>query len=83
MRHISVAKAQPALRSDPIEDVQITIGGAEILSGAMTIEQARDVFDHQARVIAHALATSLPGGTLDRLTALLLERKASSLRVLG
>lgn len=41
---------------------------------------AMGLYREQARQIADALATMLPGGTLDQLTAALLERRASVLR---
>jgi ATP-dependent protease ClpP protease subunit len=83
MSRVLIAKAQPTLRNDgPIEDIEIVIGGVGgVVSDALTMKEACAVFERHAHAICAALSASLPGGTLDRLTGLLLERKASSLRV--
>lgn len=45
------------------------------------LEITRSLMDSDAKAIVDALAGALPGGTLDRITALLLQRKISHLVV--
>ncbi len=45
------------------------------------LRECERIYDTQATALANALMGSLPGGTLDRLIAILLQRKASFFRV--
>ena len=57
---------------------ELLAGLAPMAAGTAAYHAA---FQEDARAIAAALTASLPGGTLDALTGLLLERKASELIV--
>lgn len=78
---VRVAKAQDHGEGD-VDNIVIEIGPAPIDSGGSKAERnARFVAD--ARKIVTGLTESLPGGTLDQVLHLLLERKASQLVVRG
>ncbi len=49
--------------------------------GGMTLADFDSIFQHDAEVIENALHMALPGGTYDRLLALMLQQKASHFRV--
>ena len=61
------------------ESVTIVIDTAvpDLLSGDDWEQHARTYFEEQAATLADALFETLPGGTLDRLLAEFLRRKAS------
>ena len=75
---ISVAKATTAA-GDSIPDGVISI--SEQVPGFTDMVVAEDWFETQAQNIEGALYNFLPGGTYDRLTGLMLARKASHFRV--
>lgn len=71
---IEIWKAQP-LGNRQVSNVRLRI--EQSLPEQSSLAKADAVFRSQAITIADALMDSLPGGTLDRLIAILLERKAS------
>jgi len=74
MKTVCVHKAKP-FPDEPIPDVQIEIG--PIVPEWKTVEKADAFFTDEAIKLEIALYESLPGGTYDRLTGLMLKRKAS------
>lgn len=74
MKTVHAYKAQPVGASTP-EAVTI------VIKDELPVSATEDTMDLEARRIAVALWESLPGGTLDRLCAELLQRQASRLRV--
>jgi hypothetical protein len=76
---VNIFKAQPVIKSEPVEDVCIQI--QKDIPDTPNYKEAVIVFRKEAEGLANALIGSLPGGTLDQLTILLLESKASQLRV--
>ena len=75
---VSICKASPT--RDPIDSVMIDIVD-EIPHDLGTLERHRALYEHDARELFDALKGSLPGGTMDALLRLLLEHRASLLRV--
>ena len=82
MRRVIVAKARSTRHDEPIEDVEIVVGGdgREFPDGG-SLQELCARFEQEADLLAGALRASLPGGTLDRLLAALLTDRARSLRV--
>lgn len=78
-RTTNVHKAQPTIAAEPVRDVGIYVN--KELPSFKTLAEAEAAFARDAEAIADELQGSLPGGTLDRLVAILLMRKASSLIV--
>ena len=82
MKTIHVFKAQPIVRSEPIESVTLIIDKEIPDVRDLAAAQANQfVFEEDARALAEALRCTLPGGTLDALTVELLRGKATSLVV--
>ncbi len=84
MKELEIYKAQPTTRHhEPIPDVVIRIGPMQCPQPSTFNNVALDAstFEADAIALAHALRSSLPGGTLDRLVIELLKAKASSLVV--
>ena len=83
VRAVSVYKAQPTNPHQPTPSLAITaqeeMPRLEHLD--QYIERGQAIFRTDAKVIVDALYESLPGGTLDQVLRLLLERKASQLVV--
>ena len=79
MKTFKVEAAQPIGTDDPSE-AHILIARDTWRATYSTVELLAK-FDNDAHVLAEALFGSLPGGTLDRLLAIMLKRKASSLVV--
>lgn len=79
MIKVSVFKASPTMTDVPsvLIDISDTIPMYEDL------QVSRMLFDSDARRLFDVLKASLPGGTLDALLRLLLENRASRLRVPG
>lgn len=75
---ISVYKAQP-VRDENVHDLNLV--ATKPFPDLDGIDQARDAHDTDARFIVSALLASLPGGTVDAVLRLLLEHRASLLRV--
>ncbi len=79
---VRVMKANGIGRDDVIDDVEISIDGDGMtFDGERTIDQWSDLYEKQALLLVRALRSSLPGGTLDRMIAILLMQKASHFRV--
>lgn len=78
MSEIRVCKAW-GIEHWPVDDMIIAI--TETQPQHKDLNAAGVFFDDQARQIEEALHRSLPGGTYDRLTGRLLERKATHFRV--
>jgi hypothetical protein len=82
MRRGLISKAISLSGHEPIEDVEIVIGGAGgIFPDHFSPAEASHRFNEEAGIILRHLVSALPGGTLDRLLIRLLEHKASQLRV--
>lgn len=82
MKIISVMKAEPSSRGN-VEDCLIIISDniSEEFFEEITVAELGKIYSKQAELLASVLLSSLPGGTLDRLTAKLLEFTASNLMV--
>lgn len=83
VRAISVVRVSAAAE-DPAPEVAILVSGKFPRADAGDPDWSRknrDRHHSDARALEIALASSLPGGTLDQLTSLLLSRKASQLVV--
>lgn len=78
MRTIRINKYSP-IADAGAESVTIVIDTAvpDLLIGGDWEQHARTYFEEQAATLADALFETLPGGTLDRLLAEFLRRKAS------
>jgi hypothetical protein len=74
----SIHKAQAKISTKPVKDVTIEIS-REI--PVMTVEKSPHFYREEGEELAYTLIHILPGGTLDQLTACLLQYKASLLRV--
>lgn len=57
------------------------IGALEEIPKILDMGRARQLYTEQGQILADALWSALPGGTLDVLIARLLERRASLFRV--
>ena len=75
-----ISKAGP-IADQQIDDVKIVITGCP--PNFADLKEQGLFYDNDAEDLAEKLINSLPGGTLDRLTAKLLMHKASLFRVLG
>ena len=79
---VFVSKADSIIAGEIVEPSMIDISAQINPDGEVqTVREQAEFYDAEAERIFRALKTSLPGGTLDRLTAKLLILKASSLRV--
>ena len=65
--------------ADGGEPVRIAL--VEEIAVSLDVGKAREVYHEQGQILADALWSALPGGTLDILIARLLERRASLFRV--
>lgn len=74
----SVYKAQPTVRDKPVADLALV---ATSTFPDLDPVEARNAHDADAQTIVAALLASLPGGTVDTVLRLLLEHRASLLRV--
>ena len=72
-------KAQPIVKSEPVEDVEIAIS-VEI-PDVPSLDEADKVYSYQAEKLEQILIDTLPGGTYDRLLGFMLARKASYFKV--
>lgn len=70
MKQVSIFKAQPTLKSQVIEDVQININST--VPEAKDLQAAAFLYSQQGRILCDTLKMSLPGGTLDALLRCLL-----------
>ncbi len=81
--HIVKAHRASSSRGDqPVGSLRLEI--SEELPPSNSIDEARflvSIYEADAERIARALFDHLPGGTFDRLLAVLLARKASTLRI--
>jgi hypothetical protein len=75
---IYVYKAQP-IWDEPVQDLNLV--ATKPFPDLDGLTEARDAHDTDARFIVSALLASLPGGTVDAVLRLLLEHRASLLRV--
>jgi len=75
MKTVCVHKAEP-FPDEPIPDLQIHIASV-VPEWKTLLEKADAFFTDEAIKLEVALYESLPGGTYDRLTGLMLKRKAS------
>ena len=78
MRIFEIIKAG-AVGSDVPEDITITISGEP--DDTISLAEARVFYEQQAALLFDALSTSLPGGTLDELLALMMKKRASLFRI--
>ena len=76
MKEVKVSKASGVGRFAEGEDTVITISGQRNLD-KLTLNEVGQFFDLEAQKLFDALYNSLPGGTFDRLTGLMLAKKAS------
>lgn len=76
METVNIFKAQRIGQHMIVGSVTIVID--EELPEQKTIEDNEAIFQKEAFTLADALLKSLPGGTIDRLVAELLRRKATS-----
>lgn len=76
--NLSIFKAQPT-GSVPVPSVTVKI--ITEIPNCDSLEHAREVYATDARDLAKALTTSLPGGTVHALLVALLEHKVSLLRI--
>ena len=83
MKTLTLNKAGRIEGQEPVPSLTITIDEPvpELDGGRGWERHARFYFEEQADALVSALCESLPGGTLDRVLAKLLERKASLFRV--
>ena len=75
---IAVYKAQP-IRNETVADLNLT--ATKPFPENLDPDEARTAHLTDARFIVSALLASLPGGTIDAVLRLLLEHRASLLRV--
>lgn len=78
MRDISICKAQ-GFREKPIESV--TISFVDEVPNCKTLQDAHDIYDADGKALCEILFSVLPGGTVDRLMAAMLLKKATSFKV--
>lgn len=78
MTAVLVHKAQP-FRDTPVANLQLV--ATEPFPEINNLMAARDTHDADGRLVVSALLASLPGGTVDAVLRLLLEHRASLLRV--
>jgi len=78
MAVIRVMKAQ-GVGAEKLEDVEIVIAGDAPFEGQknLSVEEMGDFYRAQAILLAGALRSALPSGTIDRLLGILLVSKAS------
>ncbi len=81
MKTVHVFRAEPTRPDKPVKPVTIVIAGEQPPSDLWTADAQRYELANDAEAIADALFDALPGATLDALLVRMLERKASSLRV--
>ena len=77
MRRVTVYKAQGV--DDDTDVWSLAIEAVEPFPKTSSIAETDRLHAENAGMVADALLSTLPGGTIDRLLALLLARKASSL----
>lgn len=75
MKTTHIFKAQSIIKGEPIDSQLISI--ETTIPDEMTLDGARTVFAEEAKMLADALFSCLPGGTLDVLLIEMLERKRS------
>ena len=78
-KHLTIFKASPIVKSDEIARAVIIIG--EEMPDFDNLAVSEKYHEMDASELAEILITTLPGGTLSRLTAKLLENYAGYLRV--
>jgi hypothetical protein len=77
---IHIYKAQRLVRdAEPVADLNLV--ATKEFPDLATPEEAKWAHDTDARLVVSALLASLPGGTIDAVLRLLLEHRASLLRV--
>lgn len=78
-----VFKAQRTISNKPVPDLMLaaTQEMPSVDAGQVVLSEVRKVHVTDAETIVNALEASLPGGTLDQVLRLLLERKATYLVV--
>ena len=81
MSKVNVCKAEGLGGEGEVESTMIDIIDQIPRFESLTV--ARMLYESDAQLLFDALKTSLPGGTLDALLRLLLENKASLLRIPG
>lgn len=74
---VDVHQAQPVAKDLPVANVTIDIRRPVPELPVGDVERYDNLYQQDATAIADALFASLPGGTLDRLIAIMLTRKAS------
>jgi hypothetical protein len=80
MKDIRIDKADEVGGVQP-ETTIISIDGSPQTPKTMKLDELDQYFQHQAEELEHALFSSLPGGTYDRLAGKMMIRKASNLLV--
>ena len=76
---ISVYKAQPVYDETPVKD--LALSATKSFPNFDSAAEHQAAFDVDAQFIVSALLASLPGGTVDAVLRLLLQHRASLLRV--
>ena len=79
MRDIFLKKAQSFVQDQEVESTVVRFVEPLVLPEGFTIQDARGIFLREAELLADALCTTLPQGTVDALLVCLLERKRSTL----
>lgn len=77
MKNVNICKAQ-GIGSLHVAPVTITVDG-EIDTYKSTIDQMENFMDYEAKILEEALHNSLPGGTYNRLLAVMTKRTAGCL----
>jgi hypothetical protein len=76
METLVLHKANPIGDRHTIPDFEIRIT-AELPSNRLNLEQLGQAYELDAEILLDSLSESLPGGTMDRLLALMLKQNAS------
>jgi hypothetical protein len=76
---VAVFRAQETVSDEPVPTLELV--AYEAAPNFPTLVEAGEAYERDAKTIADALFSSLPGGTIDRLLVEMLSRKASHFRV--
>lgn len=76
---LSVHKAMPALKAEPVQDLAVSI--KEEIPDFKELGTQDDFTLHEAKCLESALYNTLPGATYDRLLCEMLKRKVTHFRV--
>lgn len=75
MKSIIVWKAQPPVKKEPVESVEIIISAEVPEMNSLQLQD--EVFEKDAILLCDALQNALPGGTFDRLLVEMMKRKVT------